>query len=306
MAKRFGGKYSRDAQPKGPAAAAPRPEVDAAGGRSNLMFLTAIILLATTFNDGATALTLGLAGAGVLTFGAWLLREGLRAEAAYHARKAARPPALPRKICAALAAGIGTALAVLAHLETGIEILSPLLYGLCATALHIAAFGIDPLKSKGMEGIDEFQQDRVARVVDEAEKLLDAMSDAMRRAADRQASAKLAQFQTTARALIRTVEEDPRDLTATRKYLGVYLQGARDATVKFADIFSRTQDPAARADYLALLEDLEQNFSARNQKSLLDDRSDLNVEIEVLRERLSREGVRLDATTASSTTSRDA
>ena len=44
----------------------------------------------------------------------------------------------------------------------------------------------------------------------------------------------------------------------------------------------------------ALLDDLEQNFSARTRKMLLDDRSDLTVEIDVLRERLQREGVRLD------------
>ena len=103
---------------------------------------------------------------------------------------------------------------------------------------------------------------------------------------------RLEQFQRTARELFRTVEEDPRDLTAARKYLGVYLRGARDATEKFADIYARTGDAQARTDYAALLDDLEENFSARTRKMLLDDRSDLNVEIEVLRERLQREGVR--------------
>ncbi|MFT7137428.1 MAG: regulator of replication initiation timing, partial [Akkermansiaceae bacterium] len=48
-----------------------------------------------------------------------------------------------------------------------------------------------------------------------------------------------------------------------------------------------------RADYLALLDDLDKNFAARTQKSLLEDKTDLNIEIDVLRERLSREGVRL-------------
>ena len=45
---------------------------------------------------------------------------------------------------------------------------------------------------------------------------------------------------------------------------------------------------------MALLDDLETNFAARTRKSLLDDRSDLTVEIDVLRERLSREGVRTE------------
>ncbi len=70
--------------------------------------------------------------------------------------------------------------------------------------------------------------------------------------------------------------------------------GARDATIKFADVYARTNDPQARADYESLLDDLEKNFSARTRKMLLDDRSDLTVEIDVLRDRLQREGVRID------------
>jgi len=292
MAKRYGGKFS----PEEGAQNTPmdRVEVDPVGGRANVLFVPAIVLVATSFNDGALSLTAALIGAGFLTLAAWLLREGLQAEAEYNARKVARRPALPRKMIASALTGIGAGFAVLAHLNNIGDIISPILYGLCASGLHVAAFGIDPLKSKGMEGIDTFQQDRVARVVDEAEKMLAAMTDAMKRSGDRTAGARLTQFQATARTLIRTVEEDPRDLTAARKYLSVYLRGARDATAKFADIYSRTQDAQARTDYLALLDDLDQNFAARTRKSLLEDRGDLNIEIDVLRERLSREGVRLD------------
>lgn len=296
MAKRFGGKYSPD--PSGAPAPAgtkrPRAKVDPAGGRTNLMFLPPILLLATSLNAGALSLTAGLVGAGLLALGAWLLREGLQAEAAYHERKIARRPAIPRKIFAALLTGLGAGAAVVAHSGNPTGLVAPTLFGLCAAALHLAAFGLDPMKSKGMEGVDTFQQDRVARVVDEAEKLLSAMSDAIKRAGDRRAAERLALFQQTARDLIRTVEEDPRDLTGARKYLSVYLRGARDATAKFADIYSRSQDEEARADYIKLLDDLDQNFAARTRKLMLEDRTDLTVEIEVLRDRLSREGVRLE------------
>lgn len=297
MATRYGGKFSPDGGDDGQTPAPQghkRIQVEPAGGRANVLFIPAIVLVATTFNDGPLQLTFGLLGAGALTLATILLREGLKAEAAFDARKVARRPAWPRKMMASAMTGFGAALAVLAHLNDGMDIIAPVLYGLCAAGLHVAAFGIDPLKSKGAEGIDSLQQDRVARVVDEAEKHLAAMRDAMARSGDRVAAARLDDFQDTARQLIRTVEEDPRDLTAARKYLGVYLMGARDATAKFADIYARTKDPQARADYLALLDDLDQNFAARNRKSLLDDRTDLTVEIDVLRDRLSREGVRLD------------
>ena len=87
-------------------------------------------------------------------------------------------------------------------------------------------------------------------------------------------------------------KRQPRDLTGARKYLSVYLRGARDATVKFADLYGRTRDEDARRDYVALLDDLEANFSAQTEKLLTDNRTDLDIEIEVLRDRLAREGVR--------------
>lgn len=295
MAQRFGGQYSPDPQDK-PDQLEPRgayhgARVDPAGARANILFLPAVILTFTSLNDGAVGMTAGLAGAGTLALAAWLLREGLRAEAAYNARKVARRPAFPRKMAASLLTGIGTAVAAWKS-EPGL--IAPLLFGGVATVLHGLSFGIDPLRDKGSEGIDTFQQDRVARAVDEAESYLDAMSDAIKRAGDRRVEARVDQFQRTARDLFRTVEEDPRDLTGARKYMTVYLMGARDATIKFADIYARTPDADARADYLKLLDDLEQNFAARTRKMLNDDRSDLTVEIEVLRDRLQQEGVRLD------------
>lgn len=299
MAQRFGGKYSPQPQdndenevnPPDPRGAYHGARVDPAGARANVLFAPAIPLFFMSLNDGALGLTLGFAAAGVLTLAAWLMREGLRAEAAYAARRVARRPAFPRKMASSVLTGLGIALAAYKN-DPGL--VAPLLFGAVAAGLHVTAFGIDPLTDKGMDGIDRFQQDRVARVVEEAESYLTGMADAARRAGDRTIEARVSGFQATARDLIRTVEDDPRDLTGARKYLTVYLMGARDATIKFADIHARIPDTGARSDYLSLLDDLEQNFAARTRKMLQDDRSDLTVEIEVLRDRLQREGVRLD------------
>jgi hypothetical protein len=145
------------------------------------------------------------------------------------------------------------------------------------------------LTDKGMEGVDQFQTERVARAVDEAEAYLAGMKDAILRAGDRQLAARVDRFIATARTLFRNVEANPGDLTAARKFLSVYLMGARDATVKFADHYSRSRDPGTRADYEALLTDLETHFADRTQALLSDNRTDLDVEIGVLRDRLARE-----------------
>lgn len=300
MAQRFGGKFSPPpssapsgngntppARPSGEFQGARRSR---AGARVNMLFLVPLPLGIRAFAGDASAMALNLIALGLLLLAAWLTREGILAQEAYEARKIARRPAVPRKIFGSVITGLGLFTAAFAAGAFG----AGLIYAALGAVLHFFAFGPDPLKNKGMEGVDTFQTDRVARAVGEAEAHLKAMTEAAARAGDRTVNARVDAFAQTARSLFRTVEDDPRDLTAARKYLGIYLKGARDAAVKFAELYSRDRSPEARRDFEALLDDLESNFSARTQMLLSDDRADLNVEIEVLRERLQRDGLRAD------------
>ena len=299
MAKRYGGKFSPD--PASTEVQAPdAPSIEASfrgraparyGARINILFLLPLLVLATVFFQPVSEMLTDIAGGAVLLLAAWLLRDGIRAEDAYNERKVARRPAIPRKIFASALTGTGVALLIFGGQWT---VLNAALVGALATLLHGFAFGIDPLRDKGLEGVDQFQTDRVARKIEEAEAMLAGMSDAILRAGDRQLESRVESFQATAREMFRTVEEDPRDLSQARKYLTVYLKGARDATVKFADLYARDRDPEVRADYVALLDDLETNFATRTKRLLVTDRSDLDVEIEVLRDRLNRDNLHIE------------
>lgn len=289
MAQRFGGRYS----PGGADASAQagwqgrRPAY--VGARANALFLLPLPFAVTAFFGTPTEMALRLGALALLLAAAWLTREGLRAQEAYDARRTARRPAIPRKIFGAVAMGAGLALG---GASPGGSLLDPALFALLGAGLHLAAFGLDPLQDKGLDGIDSFQSDRVARAVAEAETHLAAMTATIRGLGDRKLADRMTAFQSNARRMFRAVEDDPRDLTAARRYLGVYLVGARDATDKFAELYARSRDPGARADYEALLSDLEANFAARTQQLLENDRSALDIEIEVLRDRLAREGLR--------------
>ena len=295
MAQKYGSKYSPDGSTEAPASArAPksRPfdgkKPTMMGARSNILFYAALPLAWKAFGAEPIVMAQYLVALGLLLGAAWLTREGLKAQEAYNARKVARRPAIPRKIFGSVLTGLGLGLVGIA----GWGPVEAVLFAVLGGALHSFSFGIDPLKHKGMEGIDTFQQDRVSKAVDEAERHLATMREALARTTDREAQSRLEQFSQTARTMFRTVEEDPRDLTAARKYLSVYLLGARDATIKFADIWARSRDTEARASYLALLNDLESNFTARNNALLLDNKVDLDIEIDVLRDRLAREGIK--------------
>ncbi len=289
MAEKFGGPYSPDDRDAGKGWLGKRRS--RVGARVNFLFLVPLPLAVRAFTQDPGALAMTLVALGVLLLSAWLTREGLLAQEAYEGRKIARRPALPRKLLGSALMGIGLYTAVYA---AGGGVINGAIFATLGGVLHSFAFGLDPMRNKGMAGIDSFQQDRVARVVEEGEKHLKSMKDAILRAGDRKLEARVERFQTTVRDMFRTVEDDPRDLSAARRYLGVYLQGARDATAKFADLYGRTRDTGARADYETLLDDLETGFSAKTRALLLDNKSDMTVEIEVLRERLEREGVAIN------------
>lgn len=286
MAQRYGGKHSPQG-PSGTQAPRPAPEPQVQGNwRATLLFLSAFAFLFPAFGDAPDAMLMGLAAGGLLILSAGLAREGLKARAAWEARKTARRPAFPRLGLSALATG--AALCVGGIIAHGLS-LYPALYAAAGIALHIGAFGWDPMRDKGMEGIDPFQTDRVARAVTEGEAHLTAMKDAILRAGDRTLEARVDAFVAHARALFRQIESDPGDLTAARKYMSVYLLGARDATAKFADHWAATRDTGARADWEALLTDLETTFADRSKALLANDRTDLDIEIGVLRDRLKME-----------------
>jgi hypothetical protein len=286
MAERFGGKYS----PPGnrPAAGVTSAPVLVAAKpqgiwRANILFLSAFLFLIPAFGDGPQDMLMGLAAGGLIVLAAWLTREGQKAEAAFATRKLARRPAFPRKAAGAVLTG--AALAIGGIIADHGTVLAAL-YALVGAGLHLGAFGLDPMADKGMEGIDAFQTGRVAHAVEEGEKYLAGMKDAILRAGDRALERRVEQFSAAARALFRTIEGDPGDLTAARKYMSVYLMGARDATVKFADHYAQTRDASARADYEALLADLETTFAQKTTAFLSNNRTDLDVEIAVLRDRL--------------------
>lgn len=307
MAERFGGRYSPGGTPAGGTSAGigskgtppPRRPASFRSGRARkvsirarLMFLLPLPLLFAglgAIGRGRPVEMAGELGGFVgLMLSAWLLNEGLRAEEEYRARAVARPPAIPRKLFAAVLTGVSVAVV---GIVDGAGLPGSVVFGAVGALAQLAAFGIDPMRKKGLEGVDDFSSERVARAIDQAEALVRQTADAAKRFGDRLLEGRVDRLCDQAQEVFRAVERDPRDLARARTFLSVYLLGLRDATVKFADVWSRSRDAAARASYEALLGDLETSFAAQRTHLLEEDRSGLDIEIEVLRERLQQDGL---------------
>lgn len=290
MAQRFGGRYSPGLGPQGdnrnPPPAAPIRHPLAS--RPKYVTIAALPFLFGAFFQDPAGMAGNLAAFGVIASGMWMTREGLAAEAAYQVRRVARRPAIPRKLFGSVLTGLGLGLGMA---EPG-SLAGAGIVGATGMVLHWLAFGADPMRDKGIAATDGFQGERAQKMIDEAEGHLSQMRDAIRALGDRQMDARVERFVATVGDLFDRVRSNPGDLSAARRYLGVYLMGARDATVKFADLYRQTRDPKVRASYETFLDDLEKDFSAKSRRLLEGDRTDLEIEISVLRERLAREGVR--------------
>ncbi len=294
MAQRYGGEFSPGTD---------RVEVSGFRGlqpgqvnmAARLLFLAPIPMFFAAIGEirqgDPVGMVLELGAFASMMLGAYLLNDGLKAEHAYNSRKVARPPSIPRKGFAAALAGIGVFLGAYSG-GFGGGLIGAAVMGVVTAGAHFAAFGFDPMRKKGLEGASEFDTERVAVAVEKAEGLVGEIMTAAGRFGDRPLEGRVERLASAARDLFRAVEEDPRDLSRARKFMSVYLMGARDATVKFADLYSRDRNADAKADYEALLRDLETSFAAQRETLLLDNRTDLDVEIEVLRERLKQEGAR--------------
>lgn len=256
-------------------------------GRPKWITLAATPFLLGAFFQGATGMVTDLAAFGLIASGMWMTREGLVAQAAFEARRMAKRPAIPRKLFGGLlgAAGIGLGAA-----EPG-ALADATLIGTAGLALHQLSFGLDPWRDKGRDGVDGFQQDRAQRMIEEAESYLQQMREAIARLGDRRLEARVAMFEASVRHLFDRVQDNPAGLGSARRYLGVYLLGARDATVRFVDLYALTGDTEARRAFETFLDDLEKDFIAKSDKLLEGNREALDIEMSVLRERLAREGL---------------
>ena len=287
MAQRYGGKYSPGGRaPDAPLQHAKRSRV---GGRVNLLFFAPLFLVIKAFSSEPVVMATYLGALGSFLLGAWLTREGLLAQDAFEARTIARRPAIPRKIFGAVMTGVGLGLTGLA----GHGPIDTVVFAALGVILHLLAFGLDPLRSKGIVGVDDFQTQRVVKAVEQAEKKLQSLTATIRGLNDRNLLERIEGFAGTVRTMLRAIEADPRDLTAARKYLSVYLRAAYEASEKFSDLYQRTGNAKTRDDYVKLIEDLDQNFARKTQVFLADDHIDLDIEIGVLRDRLKSEGVAL-------------
>ncbi len=93
--------------------------------------------------------------------------------------------------------------------------------------------------------------------------------------------------------IFQRIREDPRDLRRSRKFMKVYLDGAADVAERLVQLQESDREAAAKMAprMIALLAAMERAAEELHQKLLANDALDLDVQIEVLEQRIQREGL---------------
>ena len=232
-------------------------------------------------------------GAAVGIYGAtFLISEGLEAEAEFNARVIARPPAWPRKFIGSFGIGLGVFAANLLGIGNGLGM--SLGMGALATGGLVMAFGLDPMRSKGLSGVNSHEASRAAEAIERAEALLAEIKELARGIKDRRLNLEVENLAISVEDMFHNIEQNPGEYRNARRYLSVYLKGARDATSQFLNLPKPQQTASEAKDkYTALIRELDAGFRKKSQLLLEDKRSELDVEIDVLRDRLAAEGIKI-------------
>ncbi|HHJ38046.1 MAG: hypothetical protein AXA67_01745 [Methylothermaceae bacteria B42] len=135
------------------------------------------------------------------------------------------------------------------------------------------------------------QDAEAAAAIEEAETLLEQIEAANRQIQNREFNERIERILEIAQQILDEIAHDPTDLRRARKFLKVYLDGARKVTEGYARTHRQAESPQLEQNFRQLLETIEQVFQQQQQKLLENELFDLDVQIEVLQTRLKQEGL---------------
>lgn len=249
--------------------------------------------LVTGLMFGQVGKALGGLGAIVaLQAAAWLIRKGRLAEREYAERTITRAPP-PRKLAGI--ALVGLAAFSLSALGDG----QPVILGIVAAGLMgfaaYLAYGLDPRADKGLDAklADRagLKTEAVLAALEEARAKVRAIEAQARGLHSRELKERLARITRSAEAVLAQIEKDPGDLRRARRFLVTYLDGTRDVVAGYRAQQKDLTDTPLAANFRHVLETVERVFEEQREILKRNESLDLEVQIEVLKTQLEREGV---------------
>lgn len=228
----------------------------------------------------------------LFVFGAELMRRGISKNMDFKARKVALAGGAPLKTMGSIVIGLATF--ATAFLAADQSLPAAIAIGIGALLGLFLTYGLDVRGAKGVAADAGVSAEEVHEALTEARARIGALEEAGKRlsgSAAYELRQKIRDVVAAAGKVLGLIEEDPRDLRRARKFLNVYLDSAKTVTENYAATSAKSPSPEMEAKFRAVLDDLKTTCEEQYKKLLENDTLDLDAQIEVLKVRLTKEGL---------------
>jgi hypothetical protein len=261
--------------------------------RGLLLYFLPIALIPATFIALAKGHVLGVlvnaVGFAIYLLAAWCLRRGFQAEYVYARSRIARPPQKPLKTFAAVLAALATGM--IAWLGAGHSLPGALMFASGAFLGMYLSYGFDPYDENKITAAYGYSGDEIRKSLEESLRTIRRIEQANDRIRNAELNRRIERICDVADSILADIAADPSDFRRARKFLNVYLDGARQVTEGYARTHRHTQSEELEQNFRNVLDTIESVFQEQRQKLLEEDVFDLDVKIEVLTNQLKREGI---------------
>jgi hypothetical protein len=225
----------------------------------------------------------------LLMAGAWLNRRGIRAARAEQRVRFARLQRWPLKTLGGALTAFGAGVA--AHFAAGHGLPISLAFaGVAGLGFHLA-YGLEPLGRHRPFDIGDARARQVAEALGEAEARLLEVERSAAAMTNPELKARVRRISAQGRGILNQIAERPTDLFRARQFLNVYLEGVQQVTEGYARAHVQSDSRDLEQSFRNVLVTVEEVFEEQRQKLLKTDLMDLDVQIEVLKKQLQREGI---------------
>jgi hypothetical protein len=239
-------------------------------------------------NDEPLRLMLSAGALGAFWTAGILVWHALVAEARYLFGESLTLPRVPWKLTSGLLTAVGSGLAATAG---GHPLVGASMFGVVGGLGHLAFYGRDlrPVKLD-VAIIDGIDMANVTQQLEQASRRLQRIDAAARAIGVPEFRDRLTRITQIGRDIVGEMARDPRDVSRGRRFLHLYLDSTERVTEEYARTHHNTSLPLDDK-FRRLLVEMESAFADQHRRLLESDALSLDVDIEVLTQRLKREGL---------------
>ena len=250
------------------------------------------VLLATIIdllsNNAFGAIINASAFAGFM-IAASIARIGFQNEGKYYRRSLALAPKTPYKTIAALLLAITTGLTAWWSVHYGL--FSSLAIALLTFVGFALYYGLDPRKNKSGNISLGVSAEDVINALEEADIRITEIEAARKKINNIDFNLQIQRITEKAREIVMMIEEEPKYLNRSRKFLKVYLKGAKQVTESYANTPEIENATELNHNFSKVLSSIETTFTQQKDELTKNDHFDLDVQIEVLNTQLKQENM---------------